>query len=130
MRSAAVLEIGRDALVLIGGVVLVVSTPYLPVGDREVTGALLILGLLLAGTALWAMGSASRSSHWAHLVFGALVLASPWMLQFPANAPKATALSVVVGAVAVLAGVGGVMAARKSTTRVVVEHDEHPASAR
>lgn len=124
-RSAAVLEIGRDAAVLVGGVVLVLSTPYLPAGgDREVTGALLILGLLLAGTALWAMASASRSSHWAHLVLGVLVFVSPWMLQFPDKATKALTISLVVGVVAVVAGIAGVISARQSTTKFVLEHSE------
>jgi len=77
-KSAAMLEIGRDVVVLVGGIALVLVTPWLNTkGDQEVTGALLIYGLVLAGTALWAMAGASRPSHWVHLVVGILVLISP-----------------------------------------------------
>jgi len=51
-KSAAMLEIGRDVVVLAGGIALVLVTPWLNTkGDQEVTGALLIYGLVLAGTA-------------------------------------------------------------------------------
>ncbi len=98
MKSAAMLEIGRDVVVLVGGIALVLVTPWLNTkGDQEVTGALLIYGLVLAGTALWAMDGASRPSHWVHLVVGILVLISPWMLQFPAGLGTADLVAVIVG---------------------------------
>lgn len=113
-KSAMMLEIGRDAVVLAGGIALVLSTPWLNTrGDQEVTGSLLVLGLLLAGSALWAMGSTSRSSHWVHLIVGVLVLVSPWMLQFPAGLDIADLVAVVVGVTATIAGLLGIIAARR-----------------
>ena len=48
-------EIIRDVVVFVTGAVLVASTVWLPVqGDQEVTGAILVLGILAAWSALWA----------------------------------------------------------------------------
>jgi len=114
-KSAAMLEIGRDVVVLAGGIALVLVTPWLNTkGDQEVTGALLIYGLVLAGTALWAMDGASRPSHWVHLVVGILVLISPWMLQFPAGVGTADLVAVIVGIAATVAGVLGILAVRRA----------------
>lgn len=109
VKAEQVAELGRDGAVLVAGVVLVLSTPWLPVaGDREITGALLVLGLLLSGSALWAMGLASRSSHWAHVVLGAVLVAAPWMLVYPPGVTTADLVTVGSGAVALAAGLLGV----------------------
>ena len=63
--------------------------------------------LVLAGTALWAMGLASRSSHWAHLVLGVLLLAAPWLLAYPSGVTAADVVTLAAGAVAVAAGLLG-----------------------
>lgn len=56
-------EIVRDVVVFVTGAVLVASTVWLPVqGDQEVTGAILVLGILAASSALWAIGSISNSA--------------------------------------------------------------------
>ena len=108
-RTEQLAELARDGAVLAAGVVLVLSTPWLPVaGDREITGALLVLGLLLAGSALWAVGLASRSSHWAHVVLGAVPVAAPWLLVYPAGVSTADVITVSAGAVALVAGLLGV----------------------
>jgi len=86
MKSAAMLEIGRDVVVLVGGIALV----------------------------LWAMDGASRPSHWVHLVVGILVLISPWMLQFPAGVGTADLVAVIVGIAATVAGVLGILAVRRA----------------
>ncbi len=113
-KSEVRLEIGRDVVVLAAGLALVLCTPWLDTkGDREVTGALLLYGLLLAGTALWAMNGASRPSHWVHLIVGILVLVSPWMLQFPAGYDTADLIAVVAGLAATIAGVLGILASRR-----------------
>ena len=107
-NSGQVAEIARDGAVLVAGVVLVLSTPWLPVaGDREVTGALLLIGMILGGSALWAMGLASRSSHWTHLVLGVLLLAAPWLLVYPNGVTAADVVTLGAGVVAVGAGVLG-----------------------
>ena len=111
-KTAMKVEIARDTVVLVGGIALVLCTPWLNTkGDQEVTGALLIYGLLLAGTALWAMNGASRPSHWLHLIVGILVLISLWMLQFPAGLGTADFVAVVVGIAATAAGLLGIIAA-------------------
>ncbi|UZJ25619.1 hypothetical protein RHODO2019_03960 [Rhodococcus antarcticus] len=108
-KTEQVVEIVRDGAVLVAGVVLVLSTPWLPVaGDREITGALLLLGLLLAGSALWAMGLASRSSHWTHVVLGLVLVAAPWLLVYPSGVTTADVITVAAGAVALVAGLLGV----------------------
>ncbi|MEO9222450.1 MAG: hypothetical protein ABI251_11890 [Mycobacteriaceae bacterium] len=113
-RSDVRWEIGRDVVVLAAGLALVLCTPWLNTkGDQEVTGALLVYGLVLAGTALWAMNGASRPSHWVHLVVGILVLVSPWMLQFPAGYDTANFIAVVAGLAATVAGVLGILASRR-----------------
>ena len=107
-NSGQVAEIARDSAVLVAGVVLVLSTPWLPVaGDREVTGALLVIGMILSGAALWAIGLASRSSHWTHLVLGVLLLAAPWLLVYPNGVTAADLITLGAGVVAVAAGVLG-----------------------
>ena len=113
-RSEVRLEIGRDVVVLVAGLALVLCTPWLNTkGDQEVTGAMLVYGLLLAGTALWAMNGASRPSHWVHLIVGILVLVSPWMLQFPAGYDAPDVIAVVAGLAATIAGMLGILASRR-----------------
>jgi hypothetical protein len=104
-------EVARDALVLITGVVLVASTIWLPVdGDTGVSGAILVLGMLSAGTALWAMSSASRSSHWAHVVLGLMLALSPVVLAFPAGLMVTDMFAVVGGVIIAAIGILGVLA--------------------
>ncbi|MFC8179781.1 MULTISPECIES: SPW repeat domain-containing protein [Nocardiaceae] len=106
-------ELVRDAVVLVAGIVLVASTIWLPVdGDTGVSGAILILGLLSAGTALWAMSAASRSSHWAHVVLGAALAVSPVVLAFPAGLVTADLFALVGGVVIAAMGVLGVATGR------------------
>lgn len=103
-------EVMRDALVLITGVVLVTSTIWLPVGgDTGVSGAILILGMVSAGTALWAMSSASRSSHWAHVTLGVMLALSPVVLAFPAGLLAADLFALVGGVIIAAMGVLGVL---------------------
>lgn len=107
-------EVSRDALVLAVGVVLVVSTIWLPVGgDTGVSGAILVLGMLSAGTALWAMSSASRSSHWAHLVLGLMLALSPVVLAFPAGLMAADMFALVGGLIIAAVGVLGVLSSNR-----------------
>ncbi|MDJ0395982.1 hypothetical protein QMK17_21920 [Rhodococcus sp. G-MC3] len=107
-------EIARDALVLVTGVVLVASTIWLPVGgDTGVSGAILILGMISAGTALWAMSSASRSSHWAHVALGLMLALSPVLLAFPAGLMTADMFALVGGVIIAAVGVLGVLSSQR-----------------
>lgn len=127
-------EVARDAVVLIAGVVLVASTIWLPVGgDTGVSGAILVLGMLSAGTALWAMSSASRSSHWAHVVLGLMLALSPVVLAFPSGLVTADAFAIVGGVVIAAMGVLGVLAgARRATepSTLIAVSTPAPAAAR
>ena len=99
---------------LVAGTVLVLSTLWLPVPHRsEVEGAILVLGLLAAFSALWAVGSASRSSHWAHVVLGVALATSPVVLAFPAGAVAADVHALVGGVVIAAMGVLGVLTERR-----------------
>ncbi|SNS62727.1 SPW repeat domain-containing protein [Rhodococcoides kyotonense] len=110
-------EVSRDALVLAVGVVLVVSTIWLPVGgDTGVSGAILVLGMVSAGTALWAMSSASRSSHWAHLALGVMLALSPFVLAFPAGLMVADMFALVGGVLIAAMGILGVLASGRRTS--------------
>lgn len=115
-KSAKTVEIGLDALVLAAGVALVLCTPWLNTnGDQEVTGSMLVLGMVVAGTGLWALGGGARLvSHWVHLVLGVLVLVSPWLLQFPAGLDVADSVAIIAGLTTTAAGVIGVLAARRA----------------
>ncbi|MBY6413701.1 hypothetical protein HQ346_18145 [Rhodococcus sp. BP-252] len=110
-------EVSRDAVVLAVGVVLVVSTIWLPVeGDAGVSGAILVLGMVSAGTALWAMSSASRSSHWAHLALGAMLALSPVVLTFPSGLMVTDMFAVVGGLLIAAMGVLGVLDNARGTS--------------
>ncbi|MGB3371039.1 MAG: hypothetical protein WBA81_10495 [Rhodococcus sp. (in: high G+C Gram-positive bacteria)] len=110
-------EVMRDALVLVTGVVLVTSTIWLPVGDDTgVSGAILILGMVSAGTALWAMSSASRSSHWAHVTLGVMLALSPVVLAFPAGLIAADMFALVGGVIIAAMGVLGVLDSARTAT--------------
>lgn len=110
-------EVVRDAVVLALGVVLVVSTIWLPVdSDAGVSGAILILGMLSAGTALWALSSASRASHWSHIVFGLMLAVSPLVLAFPAGLLVADMFAIVGGLLIAAMGVLGVADGRRGVS--------------
>lgn len=110
-------EISRDAIVVAIGVALVLSTIWLPAdGDQEVTGAVLILGMLAAGCGLWAMGGASRPSHWMHLIIGVILVVAPLLLAFPRGVQSADIIVVVGGAIIAVIGVVGVLAHRSKTS--------------
>ncbi|RRQ29538.1 hypothetical protein DK926_01275 [Rhodococcus sp. Eu-32] len=110
-------EVSRDAVVLAVGVVLVVSTIWLPVeGNAGVSGAILVLGMVSAGTALWAMSSASRSSHWAHLALGVMLALSPVVLTFPSGLMVTDMFAVVGGLLIAAMGVLGVLDSARGTS--------------
>ncbi|MFY2789699.1 hypothetical protein [Rhodococcus sp. KRD162] len=120
-------EIVRDVVVFITGAVLVGSTVWLPVqGVQEVTGAILVLGILAASTALWAIGSSSRQSHWAHVGLGLLLVLSPALMVFPSGVLAADLFAIIGGLVIAAMGALGVLATRRAptTSRVVASSDD------
>ncbi|OZC97357.1 hypothetical protein CH275_24725 [Rhodococcus sp. 06-235-1A] len=120
-------EIVRDVVVFVTGAVLVASTVWLPVqGDQEVTGAILVLGILAASSALWAIGSSSRQSHWTHVGLGLLLAVSPALMVFPSGLLAADLFAIVGGLVIAAMGALGVVASRRApiTSRVVASSDD------
>lgn len=120
-------EVFRDVVVFVTGAVLVASTVWLPVqGDQEVTGAILVLGILAASTALWAIGSSSRQSHWTHVGLGLLLAVSPALMVFPSGLLAADLFAIIGGLVIAAMGALGVLSSRRTTTtsRVVASSDE------
>ncbi|MDV6231081.1 SPW repeat domain-containing protein [Rhodococcus cercidiphylli] len=120
-------EVFRDVVVFVTGAVLVASTVWLPVqGDQEVTGAILVLGILAASTALWAIGSSWRQSHWTHVGLGLLLAVSPALMVFPSGLLAADLFAIIGGLVIAAMGALGVLSSRRTTTtsRVVASSDE------
>lgn len=104
-------EVRRDVLVLTTGVALVLLTIWVPVhGDDQITGALLILGLVAYVAGLWAMTTGSRASHWSLAILGVALLLTPMVMAFPAGTTVAAVIAVAAGAL--IAGVGLVGLAR------------------
>lgn len=98
-------EVRRDILVVVTGVALILLSLWLPVqGDEQITGSILILGMLAYSAGLWAMTTESRSSHWGLVALGLFLLAAPLAMNYPPGTTTAAAVSVAAGAI--IAGVG------------------------
>ncbi|GAA4489517.1 hypothetical protein GCM10023094_51260 [Rhodococcus olei] len=98
-------EVRRDILVVTTGVALVLLSMWVPVhGDDQITGAILILGIVAYSAGLWAMTTESRTSHWGLVIIGAALLLAPLAMAFPTGTTAAAAIVVVAGVI--IAGVG------------------------
>lgn len=114
-------EVRRDILVVATGAALVLLSLWLPTqGDNQITGAILILGMIAYSAGLWAMTTESRTSHWGLVILGVALLLTPLAMAFPAGTTPAAVVAVVAGLVVAAVGVLGL------TTR----RDERPAPAR
>lgn len=81
--------------------------------DRPAQLTFLLLGLLMAGVALYALsGSALAGTEWALVGLGAALIVSPWVLGF-AGAARLDAW--IVGLVVALLALWSVMNARSRT---------------
>lgn len=103
-------EVRRDFLVVATGVVLVVLSLWLPVqGDTQITGTVLILGMVAYSVGLWAMTTETRASHWGLVVLGAALLLTPLVMAFPSGTTTAAVVAVIAGAIVAIVGVLGLM---------------------
>ncbi|MFE3292969.1 hypothetical protein [Rhodococcus sp. NPDC059234] len=128
MDSAHAREVRRDILVVVTGVALVLLSMWIPVnGDQQITGSILILGLVAYSAGLWAMTTESRTSHWALVILGAMLLLSPLAMNFPRGTTTAAAVAVVAGAIIAGAGVLGLMARRDQPAAVTRDAEHQPA---
>ena len=92
------------------GVALILLSMWVPVqGDDQITGALLILGLVAYSAGLWAMTTESRASHWGLVALGVALLLAPVAMAFPSDTTAAAAIAVVAGAIITGVGLFGLM---------------------
>ncbi|MFF0814847.1 hypothetical protein ACFYVR_06770 [Rhodococcus sp. NPDC003318] len=114
-------EVRRDILVVTTGVALVLLSMWVPVhGDLQITGTMLILGMIAYSVGLWAMTTESRSSHWGLVILGVALLLAPLAMVFPSGTAVAAAVAVVAGAIIAAVGVLGLMNQRPQ--RAVAQH--------
>ena len=114
-------EVRRDFLVVATGAALVVLSLWLPVqGDNQITGTVLILGMVAYSIGLWAMTTETRTSHWGLVILGVALLLTPLIMAFPSGTTTAAVVSVVAGAIVAIVGVLGLMANRDD--RVGAQH--------
>lgn len=103
-------EVRRDLLVVATGAALVVLSLWVPTqGDQQITGTILVLGMVAYSAGLWAMTTESRTSHWGLVVLGAALLLTPLLMAFPSGTTAAAVVAVVAGAIVAAAGVFGLM---------------------
>jgi hypothetical protein len=106
--SEHVREVRRDMVVVATGIALVILSMWVPDhGYRQITGAILILGLLAYSAGLWAMSTESRASHWGLIALGLFLLATPLAMDFPNGTTAAAIVSVAAGAIVTAAGALG-----------------------
>ncbi|MGW6378768.1 SPW repeat domain-containing protein [Rhodococcus sp. NPDC055112] len=113
--SEHVREVRRDMVVVATGIALVLLSMWVPDhGYRQITGAILILGLLAYSAGLWAMSTESRSSHWGLIALGLFLLATPLAMDFPSGTTTAAIVTVAAGAIVTAAGVLGLAARQQA----------------
>ncbi|MFD4182394.1 hypothetical protein [Rhodococcus sp. NPDC058514] len=114
--SEHVREVRRDMIVVVTGIALVLLSMWVPdQGYRQITGAILILGLLAYSAGLWAMSTESRLSHWGLIALGLFLLATPLAMDFPSGTTTAATVTVVAGAIVAVAGALGLVGRQPET---------------
>jgi uncharacterized membrane protein HdeD (DUF308 family) len=100
----------QDWAAVVLGVVLALS----PLAVSTTTGAMwtmIVLGVLLAGSGLWSLAMPdSVTSEGVHMVVGALMFISPWVMSY-SSMSGASWTSWVIGVLAVAAGAAALPAA-------------------
>lgn len=91
----------QDWVVLVAGVVLMVSPAWAALTSAA-TLTVVLLGLLLAATALWSLAAPGMiASEWIHALLGLLAFVAPWAMGY-ADQAGAAWTSWLVGAVSVV----------------------------
>ncbi|WP_246097923.1 SPW repeat domain-containing protein [Rhodococcus spelaei] len=128
MDSVHAREVRRDILVVVTGVALVLLSLWVPVnGDQQITGSILVLGLVAYSAGLWAMTTESRASHVGLVVLGAMLLLSPLAMNFPRGTTAAATIAVVAGVIIAGVGILGLLARRDQPVAVSREPEHQPA---
>ncbi|MGW0043500.1 SPW repeat domain-containing protein [Rhodococcus sp. NPDC003348] len=116
-NTAHAREVRRDIFVVTTGVALVLLSLWLPTqGDDQITGAILILGMIAYSVGLWAMTTESRTSHWGLVVLGVALLLTPVAMAFPSGTTGAAVVSVVAGVIVLAVGIVGLATRRDEPT--------------
>jgi uncharacterized membrane protein HdeD (DUF308 family) len=95
----------QDWVTLIAGAYAALSTIWVSTtGERDGFWALIVLGVLLALTALFSLAMpAVVATEWLTVLFGVLLFVAPWVLTYT-DRTGASWTSWVVGAIAVVLG--------------------------
>jgi hypothetical protein len=89
----------QDPLNLVLGLWMLVSPWALQYQlENYPTWNAVVLGILIAAAALWALFQVKAWEEWTNVVFGVWLIISPWVLRFDALMP-AMANAVIIGAI-------------------------------
>ncbi|WP_378415578.1 SPW repeat domain-containing protein [Rhodococcus kronopolitis] len=117
MNSEHTREVRRDVLVVVTGAALILLSTWLPnKGDEQITGVILIVGMLAYIAGLWAMTTESRSSHWALVALGLFLIAAPILMDRPSGTTTAATTAMVAGVIVAGVGTVGLLRASSSST--------------
>jgi hypothetical protein len=101
----------QDWVALAAGALMILTPLWSSPGGAG-TAAMLVLGLVLAATALWSLyAPGAVASEYLHAILGVLMFVSPWVFGYVATTTAAWT-SWIVGVVAVVVGL---MAVPEST---------------
>ena len=112
----------QDWGMLIAGLYAAVSPLWVnTTGERDAFWALIVLGALLALTALFSLAMPGVvATEWLAVLFGVLLFVAPWVLTYTERV-GASWTSWVVGAIAILLG-GSAIPASNRVHRQAIQH--------
>lgn len=94
----------QDWVALVAGVYAFLA-PLWTGTDTAATWTMVVLGILLAASALWSlMAPGAVASEWIHAAFGVLFVISPWVMAF-ADLLAMSVTAWIVGIVALATGI-------------------------
>lgn len=102
----------QDWLILVAGAYLALSPIWVATTGAAVA-TVIVLGVLLAITALWSLAAPGAvGSEWTHVGLGGLTFIAPWLIGF-SDLSGASWTSWVAGAVATILGLTAVTASQQ-----------------
>ena len=112
----------QDYGALVAGVYAALSPIWVSTtGERGAFWALIVLGVLIAATALFSLAVPGMvAAEWLTVVFGVLLFVAPWVLTYT-DRTGASWTSWVIGVVAVVLG-GSVVATGNRPQRQAMQH--------
>ena len=112
----------QDYGALVAGVYAALSPIWVSTtGERGALWALIVLGVLIAATALFSLAMPGMvATEWLTVVFGVLLFVAPWVLTYT-DRMGASWTSWVIGVIAVVLG-GSALPASNRTHRQAIQH--------